>query len=118
MTTKKKLTSTEEDSTVNTNTLQKTLSESGIPCLVDFHADWCGPCKIMNPVIEALTQEYQNRLCVIKINVDNNADLAKEYRVRAIPTFVFFVGGVEIWRMVGASPTELRHRIATNVHSS
>lgn len=73
--------------------------------LVDFWADWCGPCRAVAPLIDALDERYEN-LVVGKINVDEEAELAEEYRVSSIPTVVFFKDGVVVERMVGAHQEE------------
>lgn len=71
------------------------------PVLVDFYADWCGPCKMMAPVVETLAKELQGNAKVAKINVDENQDLAMEYSVMSIPTLIIFKGGKETKRFVG-----------------
>jgi thioredoxin len=78
------------------------------PALLDFYADWCGPCKAMNPTIEALKAKYGEALEVKKINVDEQSDVAQMYGVRSIPTLVFLNSdGVEVARGVGARPQAL-----------
>ena len=67
--------------------------QSDIPVLVDFYADWCGPCKAMAPVVEALAEEYRGKAKVGKINTDDNQDIAMEYGIMSIPTFLVFKGG-------------------------
>lgn len=80
---------------------EKEVYESEIPVLVDFYADWCGPCKAMTPVIEALAEQYAGRLKVGKINVDENQDIAMKFGVMSIPTFIFFKGGRNVSKTVG-----------------
>ena len=75
--------------------------QSDIPVLVDFYADWCGPCKAMGPVVEALAQESEGKAKVGKINTDDNQDIAMEYGVMSIPTFIVFKGGKAVKKMVG-----------------
>ncbi|MCI8516543.1 MAG: thioredoxin [Hungatella sp.] len=75
--------------------------QAEVPVLVDFYADWCGPCKAMGPVVEALAQEYEGKAKVGKINTDDNQDIAMEYGVMSIPTFIVFKGGKAVKKMVG-----------------
>ncbi len=78
--------------------------DSNIPVLVDFWAVWCGPCQMMGPVIDALAGEYEGKVKIMKINVDENPQTPAQYGVRGIPTLIVFKGGQEIQRIVGAQP--------------
>ena len=78
--------------------------QSDIPVFVDFYADWCGPCKMMSPVIDKLAEEYEGRIKVGKVNVDENGDLAVKYGIMSIPNMVFFKNGEPVDRVVGAIP--------------
>ena len=64
-----------------------------LPVLVDFYADWCGPCKMVAPVLEELEQEYGDKIKVVKVNIDKEIELAREYRVATIPTIMVFENG-------------------------
>ena len=75
--------------------------QSDLPVLVDFWAPWCGPCKAVSPVIEALAQEYAGKINVVKINIDDDAALSDTYNVQSIPTIVFFKNGNEVSRSSG-----------------
>lgn len=75
--------------------------QSEIPVLVDFYADWCGPCKAMAPVVETLAEEYQGKAKIGKINTDENQDIAMEYGIMSIPTFLVFKGGKVVKKMIG-----------------
>lgn len=80
---------------------EKEVYESDIPVLVDFYADWCGPCKAMAPVVEELAQEYAGKVKVGKLNVDQAMDVASKYRVMSIPTFLVFKGSEVSAKMIG-----------------
>lgn len=88
--------------------------KSDIPVLVDFYADWCGPCKMMSPVIEKLAGEYEGKIKIGKCNVDDNMDLAETYRVTSIPNMQLFKGGKVSDSYIGAmSENALREKLET-----
>lgn len=72
------------------------------PVLVDFYATWCGPCKMMSPIIEEIGQELQGDARVLKIDIDKNQVVADQYQVQAVPTFIIFKNGQIVWRNAGA----------------
>ena len=76
--------------------------QSDVPVLVDFYADWCGPCKMMGPVLDQLSAEKADQIDIYKINVDENPDVAKQYRVMSIPNMILFKDGEAALNMVGA----------------
>jgi thioredoxin 1 len=78
-----------------------TLISSSTPVLVDFYADWCGPCKAMGPAIEAVGKDVEGKARVIKVNIDKNQAAAMQYNVRAVPTFIIFKQGQQVWRHSG-----------------
>ena len=76
--------------------------KSEIPVLVDFYADWCGPCKLVAPIVEQVAEEYAGRVAVGKVNVDESPDLAMKYGVMSIPTFIIFRKGGIFRKTIGA----------------
>ena len=91
---------------LSTENFEKEVLKSEKPVLVDFYADWCGPCNAMAPVIEELAKELEGKVKVGKINVDENPDIAVEYNVMSIPTLIVFKNGKEEKRLVGLRDKE------------
>ena len=86
--------------------------ESSIPVVVDFYADWCGPCKMMSPVIDELAAEYEGKVKIGKINTDENRAIASKYNVMSIPTIILIKDGQVVDTVVGALPkTVLQQKI-------
>lgn len=85
-----------------------------VPVLIDFYADWCGPCKSMAPVLKQLKTELKDSISIIKINVDTNQALAAKYQVQGVPTFMVFRQGKQIWRQSGMqSISQLKQAISS-----
>lgn len=80
------------------------LGSTTLPVLVEFYADWCGPCRVVGPVVESLAEELKGRAVVVRVNVDNDAAAARDHGVRSIPTFIAFRNGRETAREVGVIP--------------
>ncbi len=82
------------------------VEKSNIPVLIDMWAAWCGPCRILAPVVEELAGKYQGKMKVGKLNVDDHPQVAGRFRIMNIPTLLFFKGGQEVDRIVGVVPKE------------
>jgi thioredoxin 1 len=103
---------------VTEQTFEGEVLKSPIPVLVDFWATWCGPCKMIAPILEDLAGEYQGKLKVLKLDVDDNGGVAAKYSVMSIPTLGIFSKGELIERIVGYMPKEqLKKRIDTALAS-
>lgn len=85
-----------------TNENFEQLKGGSLPLVVDFWATWCGPCRMVGPIISELAKEYDGRIVVGKCDVEENEDLAVEFKIRNIPTVLFFKGGVVVDKLVGA----------------
>jgi thioredoxin 1 len=97
---------------VGTGNFESEVLRAREPVLADFWAEWCGPCRLMHPIVEALAEEFDGRVRVVRINVDENPELAARYDVYAIPTFIIFRDGMEVDRLVGAiSKSALKERV-------
>ncbi|NLB88086.1 MAG: thioredoxin [Syntrophomonadaceae bacterium] len=88
--------------TLTDQNFQQEVLESKIPVLVDFWAPWCGPCRMVGPIVESLAVDNEGSLVVGKLNVDENKDTAVKYGIRGIPTLIIFKDGAEVKRIVGA----------------
>ncbi len=89
---------------VNESDFDSTVLRSGVPVFVDFYADWCGPCNMIAPTTEALSEEYAGKVKFVKINVDNNQQLAMKYDIMSIPKSMLFENGTVKDSLIGAYP--------------
>jgi len=86
---------------VDVASFEQEVLKSELPVVVDFYADWCGPCKRMEPVLEKVSQAYGGKVKVVKLNSDENQDLSLKYQVRGLPTLILFRAGQEVDRKLG-----------------
>lgn len=89
---------------VTDTTFKDEVLESDLPVLVDFWAPWCGPCRMVAPVVEEIAQQYEGQVKVVKLNTDENPNIASQYGIRSIPTLMIFKGGQRVDMVVGAVP--------------
>jgi thioredoxin 1 len=99
---------------LNEATFEAEVLESTLPVLVDFTTVWCGPCKMLEPVISQLSEDWDGKVKIVKLDVDNNSSLAMKYGIMGVPTLILFVNGSPVQRVTGYLPKD---RIITKFNS-
>ncbi len=89
---------------VTDESFEKDVLGSTVPVLVDFWAPWCGPCRMVAPVVDEIAEQYEGQIKVVKLNTDENPQVASQYGIRSIPTLMIFKGGQRVDMVVGAVP--------------
>jgi len=101
------------------STFEQDVLNADKPVLLDFWAEWCGPCKMIAPILDAIAEEYKDRLRVVKLNIDENPQTPPKYNIRGIPTLLLFRDGAVAAQQVGAvSKAQLQSFIESNIQSS
>ncbi len=102
-----------------TESFDELIRTSNLPVLVDFWAEWCGPCRIVSPTVEKIAREYSERLITIKVNVDKRPNIAAQYQIQSIPTIMMFWQGEPVMRLVGAqSYAQMKQQIDSSTKRS
>ena len=90
--------------TITEENFDKEVLQSPLPVMIDFWAEWCGPCKVLSPIIEELAKDYEGKVKVGKVDVDDQGALSMRYNIMSFPTVKFFKGGRQVGELIGAAP--------------
>jgi thioredoxin 1 len=91
---------------LNDDNFEQEVLKSELPALVDFWAPWCGPCQMMGPILEEAAAEWEGKIKVCKLNVDESMGVARDYQIQSIPTMIMFDKGAEAKKIIGARPKQ------------
>jgi thioredoxin 1 len=91
---------------VSEDTFQKQVLESALPVMVDFTATWCGPCKMLEPLVKQIADDLSGKLSVVKLDIDDNQNLTMQFQVMGVPTLILFKAGKPVERMTGYQPKD------------
>ncbi len=101
---------------VSDTSFEQEVLQSDKPVLVDFWAEWCGPCRLIGPIVDELATEYEGRAKFTKVNVDDNPDISMKFNIRSIPTLLIFKGGEVVDQVIGAVPkSQLTRKLDAHV---
>jgi len=89
---------------IGDSTFEQEVLNSDLPVVVDFWAEWCAPCKIVAPILADIAQEYKGKIKIVKLNVEDNSEIPRQYGIRSIPTLIIFQNGQKVDALVGALP--------------
>jgi thioredoxin 1 len=100
-----------EEMTITKSNFETEVMKATIPVVADFWAEWCGPCRMIGPVLKELAQVYKDKIKVVKINVDQEPDLAAKFNIQSIPTLLFVKNGQVVKQQIGAVPRQVLDKI-------